>query len=74
MFAVYVGPGVANGKAEFTLSDSGNDCYDVSNTDGINLSLLFEPENLIYYEETTNDILKVSKSACVLRSQGVGEI
>lgn len=56
----YVGPGGPTTKAEFTLSDGGNDYYDVSAIDGVNLPMMIEPDNPIYPADTSaGNIMKV---------------
>lgn len=44
----YVGPGGPTTKAEFTLSDSYKDYYDVSNIDGTNLPMMISPDNPVF--------------------------
>ncbi|CAN0586399.1 unnamed protein product, partial [Ectocarpus sp. 12 AP-2014] len=41
----YVGPGGPTTKAEFTLSETGKDYYDISAIDGTNLPMMIEPDN-----------------------------
>lgn len=60
----YVGPGGPTTKAEFTLSDGGNDYYDISAIDGTNLPMMIEPDNPVYPETITSNILMVR--VCVL--------
>lgn len=66
----YVGPGGPTTKAEFTLSDGGKDYYDVSAIDGTNLPMMIEPDNPVYPEEITSNILMVR--VCVFCWEGGG--
>ena len=60
----YVGPSGPTTKAEFTLSDSGIDFYDVSNIDGANPPVMIQPDRPVYPEGATSNSLKVSLSMC----------
>lgn len=56
----YVGPGGPTTKAEFTLSDSGTDYYDVSAIDGVNLGMTIAPDDPWFYsaEESERENIK----------------
>ncbi|CAN0062870.1 unnamed protein product, partial [Laminaria digitata] len=55
----YVGPGGPTTKAEFTLSNVGNDYYDISMIDGVNLPMMIEPDKPIYeFQDADQNILK----------------
>ena len=57
----YVGPGGPTTKAELTLSDVGNDYYDISAIDGVNLPMMIEPDDPIYvFDESEANIMMVS--------------
>lgn len=50
----YVGPGGPTTKAEFTLSDVGDDYYDVSAIDGVNLPMMIEPDDPVFEDGESN--------------------
>ncbi|CBJ33634.1 thaumatin-domain containing protein [Ectocarpus siliculosus] len=54
----YVGPGGPTTKAEFTLSETGKDYYDISAIDGTNLPMMIEPDNPIFPNSTDQNIMK----------------
>ena len=67
----YVGPGGPTTKAEFTLSDSYKDYYDVSAIDGVNLPMMIEPDDPVFpspAEQEAQNIKKVRASVCYERA------
>lgn len=63
----YVGPGGPTTKAEFTLSDTYKDYYDVSAIDGTNLPMVIEPDDPVYppAAESEAQHIKKVRAVCV---------